>query len=299
MIAVLERLVSGLIYMGLRLVGSLPGPLMHRISCVIGDFWFAVDRRHRNVAMGNLKRAFKDELTSVEIKRLARENFRQLSRLVFEIGWSLTLEKHDVSRHVRVEGLEHVHKAFARKKGVLFLTAHMGSWELLTLVPGLIPYSFHDIYRPLDFPPLERLFVRFRTRFGLKLIAKEGAIRKMLKALSRNEGVAIPLDQSVRARDGVFVDFFGEPTCTSKGFGYIAMRTGVPVVPVFMIREPGGYVVIFGERIPLISTGDTQKDLVLNTTAYNRTIEGIIRRYPSQWFWVHNRWKTRKPVDSA
>lgn len=298
MIIVMERLVSGLIAMALRLVGSLPGPVMLRVSSFIGDLWFAVDRRHRTVAMDNLKRAFKDELALAEIKGLARENFRQLARLLFEIGWSLTLEKRDLPRHVRLEGMEHVHRAFARKKGVLFLTAHMGSWELLTLVPGLIPYTVHDIYRPLDFPPLERLFVGFRTRFGLKLIAKEGAIRKMLKALARNEGVAIPLDQSVRARDGVFVDFFGEPTCTSKGFGYIAMRTGVPVVPVFMIREKGRYVVIFGKRIPLFSTGDTQKDLVLNTTAYNRAIEVIIRRYPSQWFWVHNRWKTRVPADS-
>jgi len=163
------------------------------------------------------------------------------------------------------------------------------------MVPSLIPFTVHDIYRPLDYPPLERLAVDFRTRFGLKLIAKEGAIRKMMKALSRNEGVAIPLDQSVGADDGVFAYFFGEPTCTSKGFGFIAMRTGAPVVPVFMVREQRGYSVIFGKRIPLVLTGDIQSDLMENTKAYNSAIEGIIRRYPSQWFWIHNRWKTRQP----
>ena len=290
-----ERLLSGFITMVLRLTGSLPRPLSLLASGFIGDLWFAFDRRHRTVAMNNLKRAFKEELGPDEIKAIARENFRQLARLVFEIGWSLTLKKNDIPGHVRIEGIEHVHRAFAMKKGVLFLTAHMGSWELLTLVPSLIPYTVHDIYRPLDYPPLERLFVGFRTRFGLKLIAKEGAIRKMLKALSRNEGVAIPLDQSVGARDGVFADFFGEPTCTSKGFGFIAMRTGAPVVPVFMIREIRGYTVIFGRRIPQVCTGATHEDLVNNTTAYNRAIEGIIRKYPAQWFWVHNRWKTKKP----
>jgi KDO2-lipid IV(A) lauroyltransferase len=280
----------------LRLIGSLPRPLFLLVSRAIGDLWFAVDRRHRLVAMGNLKRAFKQDLTAQEILAIARDNFRQLARLVFEIGWSLGLSKHEIRKYIRIEGLEHVHRAFAQKKGVLFLTAHMGSWELLTMVPSLIPYTVHDIYRPLDYPPLERLAVDFRTRFGLKLIAKEGAIRKMMKALSRNEGVAIPLDQSVSAHDGVFADFFGEPTCTSKGFGFIAMRTGAPVVPVFMVREKRGYSVIFGQRIPLVLTGDIQSDLMKNTQAYNSAIECIIRRYPSQWFWVHNRWKTRPPA---
>ena len=292
---VFESFVYNVIYMLLRLIGSLPRPFFLLVSRTLGDLWFAVDRRHRTVAMDNLKRAFKQELTAAQILAIARDNFRQLARLVFEIGWSMGVKKHEIRKHIRLEGLEHVHRAFAQKKGVLFLTAHMGSWELLTMVPSLIPYTVHDIYRPLDYPPLERLFVDFRTRFGLKLIAKEGAIRKMMKALSRNEGVAIPLDQSVGSHDGVFADFFGEPTCTSKGFGFIAMRTGAPVVPVFMVREQRGYFVIFGQRIPLVLTGDIQADLMENTKAYNRAIESIVRRYPSQWFWVHNRWKTRPP----
>jgi KDO2-lipid IV(A) lauroyltransferase len=117
----------------------------------------------------------------------------------------------------------------------------------------------------------------------------------MLRALSKNEGIGIPLDQSVDAHDGVFAGFFGEPTCTSKGMGLIALKTGAPVIPVFMVREKGGYVVFFGSRITHVNTGDINADLIANTTAYNTRIERIIRAYPSQWFWVHNRWKTQPP----
>ena len=296
MITVYNALVSRLIHMLLLLTGSLPYPLFVVVSQAIGDVWFAFDRRHRRVAMDNLKKAFKDGMTDGEIKATARENFRQLARLIFEVGWSLGLKKHEIRKHIRLEGLENVQRAFAEKKGVLFLTAHMGSWELLTLVPALIPYSVHDIYRPLDYGPLEQVLVNFRTRFGLKLIAKEGAIRKMMKALARNEGVAIPLDQSVGAKDGVFADFFGEPTCTSKGLGLIAMKNRTPVVPVFMVRERGKFVVMFGPKVRMNVSGNIQEDLIENTTACNSVIEQIIRRYPSQWFWVHNRWKTKKPV---
>lgn len=290
----IDRSVAQIIYMVLYLTGSLPEGLSQMISNGIGSLWFAFDRRHRNVAMDNMKKAFGDGMTRAEIRSTVRENFKQLSRLLFEVGWSLRLDHHDIRKHITIEGLEHLNRAFEEGKGVLFLTGHLGSWELLTLVPALIPYTVHDIYRPLDYEPLEYVITRFRTRFGMKLIAKEGAIRKILKALSRGEGVGIPLDQSVGAKDGVFADFFGHPTCTSKGMGLIAIKTRVPVIPVFLVRKKHGFKVIFGPRIPQVVTGDTARDLMETTRAFNAVIETMVRRYPAQWFWVHNRWKTKQ-----
>lgn len=292
----IDRSVAQIIYMFLYFLGALPMGLFHTLSDAIGNLWFAFDGRHRKVAMDNLKRAFGDTMDDRMIRETARENFRQISRLLFEVGWSLHLTRNDIRNNVKVEGLEHLTRAFARGKGVLFLTGHMGSWELLTLVPALIPFTIHDIYRPLDYHPLESVIMRFRTRFNMKLIAKEGAIRKILKALSRNEGVGIPLDQSVSAKDGVFADFFGYPTCTSKGMGLIAMRTQSPVLSVFMIREDKKFRVVIGPQMTLNLTGDTATDLLEITRRFNQEIEKIIRRYPSQWFWVHNRWKTKPPI---
>lgn len=296
MMTVIDRVTARIIYMVLYLIGSLPAGLSQWLSDGIGRAWFAFDRRHRTIAINNIRKAFGETMTSGDIRRLARENFKQLSRLLFEVGWSLRLNHHDIRKHITIEGMENLNHAFREGRGALFLTAHLGSWELLTLVPALIPYTIHDIYRPLDYPPLEDVITRFRTRFGMKLIAKDGAIRKMLKALSRGEGVGIPLDQSVAAKDGVFADFFGHPTCTSKGMGLITLKTGVPVVPVFLVRRKRGFTVIFGRRIMHAKTGDTARDLVEITRAFNAQIEAVIRRYPEQWFWVHNRWKTRMPV---
>lgn len=290
-----DRFMTRIIYMVLFLIGSLPSGLSQWLSDGIGRLWFVFDLRHRTIAITNIKKAYGNELGPDEIRRLARENFKQLSRLLFEVGWSLRLDHRDIRKHITIEGLENLNRAFKEGRGVLFLTGHLGSWELLTLVPALIPYTVHDIYRPLDYPPLEEVITRFRTRFGMKLIAKEGAIRKMLKALSRGEGVGIPLDQSVAAKDGVFADYFGQSTCTSKGMGLIALKTGVPVIPVFLIRKKKGFTVIFDRRISTGKTGDTPRDLVEITRAFNARIEAMVRRYPAQWFWVHNRWKTKKP----
>lgn len=300
MMNVFDRFAAQLIYTFLYLIGALPKGLSERLSNGIGDLWFSIDKRHRNVAMDNLAMAFGPGMDQQTIRSIARENFRQLSRLLFEVGWSLHLKNvKAIQKHVCLEGLDHVNRAFKQGKGVLFLTGHLGSWELLTLVPALIPYTVHDIYRPLEFKPLEHVIVFFRTRFGMKLIAKKGAIRHILKALSRGEGVGIPLDQSVGANDGVFADFFDRPTCTSKGMGLIALKTRAPVIPVFLVRKGRGYKVIFGPRISYSLTGETDQDVKRVTHAFNQVIEKAVRKYPCQWFWVHNRWKTRAPHETS
>jgi KDO2-lipid IV(A) lauroyltransferase len=101
------------------------------------------------------------------------------------------------------------------------------------------------------------------------------------------------MDQNVDWYEGVFVDFFGYRACTNKGMALLARRTEAPVIPVFLVREKSGFMAEFGSEIPLIKTEDIRKDLESNTQQYNRIIEDFVRRYPDQWFWVHQRWKTK------
>lgn len=286
--------VTRLIYMMLFLLGSIPPVIFIRLSNTIGSLWFAFDRRHRTVAMDNMKLAYNGELSHREVKELVKENFIQLTHLMFEIGWSMHLKKHDIKKYVSVEGLEHLNNAFSDKKGVLLLTGHLGSWELLTLVPALVnpSFTFHDIYRPLDFKPLEDVVTHFRTRFGMKLIPKDNSMLRIFRALKRGEAVGIPLDQSVvNPHNSIYARFFGRRTSTNKGLSQIALRTGSPVVPVFMVRENGKYKVIFGKGMTMHSTGNSDADELVNTERFNGVIEHYVRRYPTQWFWVHNRWK--------
>jgi len=151
----------------------------------------------------------------------------------------------------------------------------------------------NNLYRPLDFEPLDRFMTDVRTRFGLKLIPAKRAMRKLLGALKKGEGVSILLDQNVDWYDGVFVEFFGRWTCTSSGLALLALKTGVPVVPLFISRHGKHFKVEFGREIPLIKTGDKTKDVEENTQQYNRILEEAIRKYPEQWLWVHNRWQTK------
>ena len=282
------------IHTAFRVLGLMPRAGAVRIGNAIGRVWLAVDAKHRMIADANLSRAFGDEMTPADRRRLVRRVFANIARIPFEIGWSLHITPRRFSRYFRVDGIEHLTRAAGRGRGVLVLTAHTGNWELLPLVFGMTTGAPSNIiYRPLDYPPMDRFLMALRARYGAQMIPKAHSMRRVLRSLKAGELVGVLLDQNVDWYDGVFVPFFNDIACTNRGLALLAARTGAPVVPAFLVREGDGYRAIFEPEVPMERTGDKIRDLEANTARCNRVIEGLIRRYPDQWFWVHQRWKTR------
>ena len=295
MTAVLENLLYKMIYAAFTVLGAVPKKTAVAASNMMGRIWFAVDRRHRKVAIHNLTLAFGKEMGAAAIRRMARRNFCNLSMILFEIGWSMRFKKADVNRYFRIYGIENLQSAVKTGNGVLVLTAHIGNWELLIMLAAMIGFPMSAIYRPLDFEPLDRFFITLRSRFGARMHPKARAMRKVLRSLKEKELVGILLDQNTGVQAGVFADFFGKPACTNKGLALLARETQASVIPAFLVREGDGFRAEFGSMIPLIKTADKAKDIEANTARYNQVLEAFIRRYPEQWFWVHRRWKTRPP----
>jgi Kdo2-lipid IVA lauroyltransferase/acyltransferase len=264
-----------------------------RISNFLGKILFNVAKKHREIALDNLTYAFGHEKQSEEIEKIAQQVFINLVQIVFEIAWSLQLDKKHLSRQFKIDGFHHIKKAYEKGKGVLVLTAHFGNWELLSVIGGMIKFPQSVVVRPLDFRPLDHFVFKLRTRFGGKIIPKQRSFRKIFRCLARGEFVYLLMDQNVDWYEGVFVDFMGHRACTNNGLALLALKTGAPVVPVFMIREKSGLRAEFGPEVVTVKTGDRQKDIEINTQEYNRVIENVVRRYPDQWFWIHQRWKTK------
>jgi KDO2-lipid IV(A) lauroyltransferase len=260
---------------------------------IMGEMLFCVDRKHRDIAMGNLIYAFGLQKQPREIKKISRQVFINLMKVVFEIGWSLQLKESHFPEHFRIDGYHHIKNAYEKGRGVLALTAHFGNWELLTIIASMIRFPLNIVVRPLDFKPLDHFILNLRTRYGAKIIPKQRSLHSIIKCLKRGEMVALLMDQNVDWYEGVFVDFMGHRACTNKGLAFLALKTEAPVIPVFLIREKKGFKAEFGPEIPTLKTGDKQKDIEANTREYNRVIENVIHRYPDQWFWIHQRWKTK------
>lgn len=288
------RLAATVGVWGLWLFGfipaHLPPPLGLALGRRIGDvLWWILPRRRR-VALQNIERSLGRDLGPAGVRRLGRRSFQHLGMNLVEACRYFIRPTDVMLSRVHVEGVEHLRRAAAAGRGILVLTAHYGNWELLAAAHGLtgLPLSF--VVRPLDDPILDDLAGRFRRRSGAELIVKHRAVREVVQALRRGRMVGILLDQNATRGEGVFVPFFGVPASTSKGLALLALRTGAPVVPVFLRREPDGRHCM-DVRPPLPAPPD--EDVLTYTAAFNAAIEAAIRRAPEQWLWMHARWRTR------
>jgi KDO2-lipid IV(A) lauroyltransferase len=273
-------------------------PLRWRIHFFTGLalVFYHLSPRRRLIALHNLQNAFPEKSTT-EIIMIAKGVYRNMAFIAaefFDIPW---LTKDRIRERVEVEGLEHCVEALNKNRGLLIVGAHFGNWELQAIAFSLFFQPLLFLYRPLDNLFLDRLVTSVRSSTGNTPLVKNKAMRKMLRTLKVNGIIGLLIDQNWSRYEGVFVDFFGRPACTSDGVARLALHTEAPVIPAFMVRlESGKYKIVIGEAVELVNTGETDKDILINTQKFTRIIEDMIRKYPDQWFWVHQRWKTQ-PCD--
>ncbi len=271
-------------------------PLSLRRALFTGLFrlFYHLVPRQRLIAVYNLRRAF-PEKSDDEILRIARGVYRNMGIMAAEFFDVPRLTKENIGELVEPEGLEHCLKALEKGRGALFFTAHFSNWELSAAAAALLIKPVVAIYRTLDNALLDHLVLRVRSATGNTLIPKEHSMRTMIRSLKRNDIVGILIDQNVAWNEGVFVDFFGRPACTTNGLALLALHTGAPVLPGYIVRLPDRrYRLVIGPEVEMTRTGDRAQDVLANTQRFTKVIEETVRRYPDQWFWVHQRWKTQK-----
>jgi KDO2-lipid IV(A) lauroyltransferase len=255
---------------------------------------FRFARRQRRTGLQNLKMAM-PELTEPDRVRILRGCFSNLGRLLVEFSHFPELNRTNISGHVTYEGLENFTESVRRGKGVIFLTAHLGAWELSSFSHSIYGHPMKFVVREIDNPRVERLISRYRSLGGNAPIYRKNASRELLKALKSNETVGILVDQNTTSDEGEFVDFFGVPAATTTAVARLAMRTGAAVIPGFLIWDTATHRhrLHFDPPLTLIETGDHARDVLENTRMFNSVLECFIRKYPDQWLWIHRRWKTR------
>lgn len=278
----------------IKILGLMPRRLARAFAIGIGGVVYLLHFRLREVGMRNLKMAL-PEKSEAERARILRGVFTSLGRQLAELCQFPKYTKDNVENVVVYDGLENYQRAYARGKGVLFLTAHFGGWELSAFAHSLHGHWLHVVMRPMDNEYLDRMLQGYRTMHGNKVVPKDDFVRGLLAAMKAGETVGILMDTNMTPPQGVFVDFFGIPACTASGLARIALRTDAMVVPGFTIWDEalGKYRLRFDPAVELARTGNLEADIVANTQKFTKVIEDYVRKYPEQWLWVHRRWKTR------
>jgi KDO2-lipid IV(A) lauroyltransferase len=289
-----QKLEYAPVWVVLKIFGLLPRELARLSGICLGYLVYALHGRLRSVGLRNLEMAM-PQTSMRERKRIVRGVFRTLGRQLADFCQFPNYNENNITMLAVHEGFESLEAARARGKGVLFLTAHLGGWEIGSFMHSLHGNRMSVVVRELDNPYLDRLVTYYRTMHGNKTFEKKEFARGLLAAMKSGETVGVLMDQNMTPPQGVFVDFFGVPACTASGIARVALKTDAAVVPAFTIWDPvlRKYRVHFEPAVQLIRTKNHEADVAANTAKFTKIIEDFVRKYPDQWLWVHKRWKTR------
>ncbi len=263
----------------------------------IGHLAYYIDRRHRRIGLENIRMALGKEKSPQELKRIIKENYCHIAQGGFEMFRVLEYGKR-YAHLLAIEGKENLDRALAKGKGAIGVIGHIGNITLLLRKIANESYPASVIAKDPKDERVARFMQELRDRSNMGSIPAKPrslAVKRALASLKRGEVLIIPIDQNA-GKEGVFVDFFGRPASAPAGPVVFAQRTGAPLVPMCIIREGRkGHRLIIEPEVPLVNTGNKEKDLITNTQRLTKVIERYVRKYPSQWWWMHNRWKSQPP----
>ncbi len=274
----------------------LPFFVSFRLGEGIGWLLYIVDFPHRRVGLKNLAFAF-PEKSEAERRAILRESMRNLGRLIAEFCHLHTLTQENITERVRLANPDQWRSLVSqfRSTGALILTGHFGNWELLACAHAHYGLPVHIIHRRLRNPLIDDAIVQERERCGNKVIRKTTAGIEVFRAIKQKAIVVAAVDQNASGRMGVFVPFFSRLASTSSGLAGLALVSGVPVIPVVLVREQGSWrhrIEILPPVEP-VRTGNQETNLRETTAKFTAVFEQFVRQYPDHWLWIHKRWKRR------
>jgi KDO2-lipid IV(A) lauroyltransferase len=278
----------------LKTIGLMPRAMARATAALTARVLFALMPKLQKTALFNLRIAF-PEWSDHQRKEVIRKMVRNLGWMAAEFARFPRYNAKNIEQVVILDGHKNFLEGQRRGKGAIYLTGHIGAWELSSFAHALYGFPLHFMARPLDNQRIDALVNRYRTLSGNKPIFKNESARAMLRILKDAGTLGILADQNTLPEEGVFVDFFGKTACSTSGIARVALHTGAAVVPgyAYWDEKIRKYRLRFEPLVELIQTGDPERDVFENTQRFTKIIEEIIRRHPDQWVWLHARWKTR------
>ena len=280
------------------LVSLIPAGQVERAGAALGLLMRRVLGSRRRVAEDGIARSLEYMRAQPEwtctlptAAEIARETFKNLGRSLLEASRLYHGKGKLLLGQIELRGMEHFEAARARGKGVIFLTGHCGNWEL-----GALGFSVHCkipvsvVARRQNNPYLNRMVERMREQYDNRIIYKQGALRVMLSVIRKNGAVGMLVDQAVLPEEGCLIRFLGRPAWASKAPVAMAQKTGVAVLPCFIHRDGSRHVITFYPEIQF-SSDQSEEGLTANVQLYSSYIERFIVSHPTDWYWVHRRWK--------
>lgn len=272
----------------------LPPKLRHGIGGLIGSLcWPLVPAKRRKMAIDNICRSL--GVDEHQAYSLARASAVRFGPMFMEVLAMPQLSEANIGEHVLLSGREHLEDALKLGRGAVLATAHSGNWEMLGAALAMHGFPLVAVVQRQTNYAMDKFINEYRTNAGMHVTYKQG-VREMVKLLGAGKIIGLLMDQD-NHKDGVFVDFFSRPASTPQGAAALGRLNNAPIVPAFITQNPDGtHTAIIHPAVMVEKTANRDDDIRITTQRLTQIIESHIRKYPHEWFWLHNRWKTPPPT---
>lgn len=288
-----RKVIWGFLRMFIFINGILPLSWSYYLGSILGRIAYGAARRHRKTALENLAIAF-SRISLKAQKKIALDSFCAMAQGALELFHFVGNPK-DLEG-ISIEGKQHLDAAIEAGRGVILVSAHLGNFPIMSFKLVNAGYSIYTVVRPMRDKQVDDYVQRVRTEAGIKTIfsyPRRECVQGIITALRNNGVITIQMDQNF-GTGGVWVKFFGKLAATPVGPVTLALRTKAALVPAYIYRkEKGRHRIRILPQEEIILTDNKDKTILLNAIKLTRIIEGWIKEVPSQWSWIHRRWKSR------
>jgi KDO2-lipid IV(A) lauroyltransferase len=277
----------------------VPLRMMLPVGSALGDLGYLLSKRYRRVALKNLKIAYGDELDEAGRRRIARAVFRNFGKAVIEFPYIGVMPPDKIRQmvHIDAEDRRKIDEALAGGCGAIVFSSHIGNFELMARSLAFEGYRFTAVVRNDQNEAFARTINELRSNGGYGVIGRGDSVRQILKHLKSGGVIGILADQ---AANDLFVPFFGRLSGTVAGPAVLALRSNARLLPIFCIRQPNDtHKILVMDAFKPSDVGGPDGDPKRVMAEVNRIIELVIRQYPEQWLWLHDRWKVVPPEEAV
>ncbi|NOX16276.1 MAG: lipid A biosynthesis acyltransferase [Epsilonproteobacteria bacterium] len=255
---------------------------------------YKLDKKHKKIARINLDLAYGNSMDEQEKRRITKKCYKNLLYNMRDFVQNQGASKEKLLDKVTIHN-EHFYTDIKQKgKGVIFLTAHYGNWELLPLCMGAIYGNLWGVGRNLDSQKMNQILQKNRNQFNVHMLEKNGAIRGLLKALKNGENVGLLVDQNTSDKEGILINFFGKLARHTPSAALIARKTNTPIIPAFITTNNyKNYDITFYQPIITEKTQNSEEDIKKSVQLQANITQKAIEKKPNEWFWLHRRWKNQ------
>ena len=276
-----------------------PFSIRKKLNTIAGKIYYKYGHKARATALDNIAKAYND-LSQTEVEDMAKAVFNNVASAFLDFfSFVYVNSKKHYFKYIEVEGEENLRRAYDKGKGVICLIPHISSWELSAVTPPMLGYPTVAASKPIKGFLVQKTMVWFRRRRGMINFDRDGSYKKLVSSLKEGKCLILMIDQDTSVKS-CFVDFFGRKTFTPLGASRLALDTDAAIVPMAIKQlDVKKYKFTILPELPTVRTDNREEDMITNTQNQSNVIEGIIRKNPTQWVWMHQRWKTSPPENEG